>query len=297
MGASSPFCRTRIAGSLLLSVPTSRDCTPRTLSRNLPKRCSAQPKVGLGRTETGPPSCGCRHTGSLEYEVDTIRADSHPSQLVDAGTGAVLASRDKTAFAEGTGVKGDTKTFTTTPGGTGFLLESPDGRRATYDAGNKFVLPGTLMTDADDHWDLTLGRSFHSPDQRPGVDAFYYSGVADAFYRDTFGRDSFDDAGMKIVSTVHYGRHDCNAYWNGAQIVFPDMDYQPRVCTPNSGALDLVAHEFTHGVTQYTSGLTNSGRPDGPRRDRRAQRVLQRHDGGNGRVLCRPSWPRSDGHA
>ena len=54
------------------------------------------------------------HTGSLEYEVDTIRADSHPSQLVDAGTGAVLASRDKTAFADGTGVKGDTKTFTTT---------------------------------------------------------------------------------------------------------------------------------------------------------------------------------------
>ena len=120
------------------------------------------------------------------------------------------------------------------------------------------------MTDADDHWDLTLGRSFHSPDQRPGVDAFYYTGVADAFYRDTFGRDSFDDAGMKIVSTVHYGRHDCNAYWNGAQIVFPDMDYQPRVCTPNSGALDLVAHEFTHGVTQYTSGLTDSDDPTVP---------------------------------
>ena len=144
------------------------------------------------------------HTGSLEYEVDAIRADSHPWQLVDARTGAVLASRDKTAFADGTGVKGDTKAFTTTRGGAGFLLQSPDGRRATYDAGNKFVLPGTLMTDADDLWDLTRGRSFHSPDQRPGVDAFYYSGVADAFYRDTFGRDSFDDAGMKIVATVHY---------------------------------------------------------------------------------------------
>jgi bacillolysin len=203
-------------------------------------------------------------TGSLEYEVDAIRADSHPSQLVDAGTGAVLASRDRTAFADGTGVKGDTKTFTTSPGGAGFLLQSPDGRRATYDAGNKFVLPGTLMTDADDHWALTLGRSFHSPDQRPGVDAFYYTGVADAFYRDTFGRNSFDDAGMKIVSTVHYGRHDCNAFWNGAQIGFPDMAYQPRVCIPNSGALDLVAHEFTHGVTQYTSGLTSSDDPAVP---------------------------------
>jgi bacillolysin len=204
------------------------------------------------------------HTGTLEYEVDTIRAGSHPSRMVDAGTGAVLASRDRTAFADGTGVKGDHKTFTTTPGGVGFLLQSPDGRRATYDAGNKFVVPGTLMTDADDHWDLTLGRSFHSPDQRPGVDAFYYSGVADAFYRDTFGRNSFDDAGMRIVTTVHYGRHDCNAFWDGAEIGFPDMASQPRVCIPNSGALDLVAHEFTHGVTQYTSGLTDSDDPTVP---------------------------------
>ena len=53
-------------------------------------------------------------------------------------------------------------------------------------------------------------------------------------------------------------------YWNGAQIVFPDTDYTPRICTPNSGALDLNAHEFTHGVTQYTSGLTGSDDPSVP---------------------------------
>ena len=39
-----------------------------------------------------------------------------------------------------------------------------------------------------------------SPGQAAGVDAHYYANVVDDFYGDTFGRNSIDDQGMKIIS-------------------------------------------------------------------------------------------------
>ena len=53
------------------------------------------------------------------------------------------------------------------------------------------------MTDADDVWDLP---GMTSPGQPAGVDAHYYASVVDDFYGDTFGRNSIDDQGMKIIS-------------------------------------------------------------------------------------------------
>ncbi len=63
------------------------------------------------------------------------------------------------------------------------------------------------------------------------------------------GRDSLDDAGMRLVSTVNWCETTCpylNAFWDGTQMVFgPGM----------ASADDVVAHELTHGVTERTSNL------------------------------------------
>jgi len=58
---------------------------------------------------------------------------------------------------------------------------------------------------------------------------------------------------MQIVSTVHFAHRYCNAFWNGEQVTYGDGD--GRVCLPLSGGLDVVAHELTHGVTEFTSSL------------------------------------------
>jgi bacillolysin len=108
------------------------------------------------------------------------------------------------------------------------------------------------MTDADDVWDLSRAN-WASPDQRPGVDAHYYAGVVDDFYGEVFNRDSIDDQGMTIVSRIHYSRHYCNAFWNGENMTYGDGD--GRTCLPLSGGLDVVGHELTHGVTEFTSNL------------------------------------------
>ena len=192
-------------------------------------------------------------TGRLVYAVDSIRTASRPVRWIDAATGEVRNAYNALAEGEGVGVKGDTKHVDTTPVAGGFELRTPDDRQETYDAANKQVLPGTLMTDADDVWNFTK-NSFTSPDQRPAVDAHYYAGVVDDFYGDVFGRNSIDDEGMTIISTVHFANNYCNAFWNGAQMTYGDGQPQ-HGCLPLSGGLDVVGHELTHGVTEFTSNL------------------------------------------
>jgi bacillolysin len=192
-------------------------------------------------------------TGRFVYQLDSIRTAQHPVRWIDAANGMVRKAYDALAEGDGLGVKGDTKQVDTTPTDGGFLLRTPDGRQITYDFGNDKKITPVVMFDPDDTWDRTH-PTFLSPDQRPGVDAHYYAGVVDDFYADTFGRDSIDDEGMTIISAVHFLHNYCNAFWNGAYMTYGD-GVPKQGCLPLSGGLDVVGHELTHGVTQFTSNL------------------------------------------
>lgn len=81
--------------------------------------------------------------------------------------------------------------------------------------------------------------------------AYDYSGNTYDFYSSHHGRDSLDDAGMTLVSTVRYcpDAFNCpylNAFWNGSQMVYGEGF---------AAADDVVGHELTHGVTEFTSSL------------------------------------------
>lgn len=190
--------------------------------------------------------------GRLFYEVETQRFAHRWVQWIDAATGRIEKTFDAVAEGEGEGVKGDRKALDTTQANGSWQLVSADGRQATYDAKNGKTLPGQLMTDADDVWDFKVPLN-PSPSQPPGVDAHYYANVIDDFYGDVFARNSIDDAGMPIISTVHYDTAYCNAFWNGEQMTYGDGD--GTNCLALSGGLDVVGHELTHGVTEFTSGL------------------------------------------
>jgi len=190
--------------------------------------------------------------GRLFHEVLNQRLDHRWVSWVDASSGAVKKQYDAVAHGDGTGVKGDTKTIDTTRIGSTFFLRSRDLRQETYDAAQTGTLPGTIMTDADDHWNFNLPK-LRSPSQAPGVDAHYYANVVDDFYAQTFGRDSLDDNGLQMISSVHVLNRFCNAFWNGEQMAYGDGD--GKTCISLSGGLDVVGHELTHGVTQFTSNL------------------------------------------
>jgi Zn-dependent metalloprotease len=214
-------------------------------------RSKATERVGTGRRHSSEYRINPA-TGRTFYQVETVRADHRFVTWVDAGSGAIRKSFDAAAEGTGIGVKRDTKTIdtTTSPAG-GFQLVSGDGRQATYDSGNGGGR-GVLMTDPDNVWN-TITANRQSPGQPAGVDAHYYANVVDDFYKATFNRNSIDNNGMQIISSVHYSRNYNNAFWEGTQMVYGDGD--GRSFREFSGGLDVVGHELTHGVTDYTSDL------------------------------------------
>jgi Zn-dependent metalloprotease len=90
-------------------------------------------------------------------------------------------------------------------------------------------------------------------------EAYDGSGATYDLFNQAYGRNSIDDRGMPLVSTVHYLQGYDNAFWNGLQMVYGDGDedlpQQDRLWNRFTVAVDVIGHELTHGVTQYEANL------------------------------------------
>jgi vibriolysin len=116
--------------------------------------------------------------------------------------------------------------------------------RQTYNLNNGTTLPGTLVmseTSAPSS-DVSIAK------------AHEFAGVTYDYYLAVHGRDSFDNAGGTLKSSVHYSSGYNNAFWNGAQMVYGDGD--GTTFGPFSRSLDVVAHELSHAVTERSANLT-----------------------------------------
>jgi Zn-dependent metalloprotease len=111
----------------------------------------------------------------------------------------------------------------------------------TYTANNGTSLPGSLLCNQ------SQPTCTNGVDPQADIAHTYALGTYD-LYMTQYGRDSLDNAGMSITSTVHYSSGYDNAYWDGSQMVYGDG-------YGFANADDIVAHELTHGVTQYESNL------------------------------------------
>jgi vibriolysin len=120
--------------------------------------------------------------------------------------------------------------------------------RKIYTANNGTSLPGTL-----------LFQEGGSSSDSIAMAAYNNLGYTYNYYKTKFNRDSIDGAGMTLIATVHYGNKYNNAFWNGSQMVFGDGD--GTTFAPFANALDVVAHELAHGVTERTANLTYSSEP------------------------------------
>ena len=197
-------------------------------------------------------------TGRYFHRIETQRPYSRWFHWIDADNGRVLNKYDAIETDDGIGVKGDIKimenmeglSLTTRhssgrPQNRGYWLQSGGNRQLTYDDGNNGGV-ANIMIDDDNHWN-------DDPRQPAGVDAHFYASVVDDYYWDIHSRNSFNGAGASMVSIVHIGDDLNNAFWNGQQVVYGDGDGID--IRELSGALDVVGHEWTHAVIQYTSNL------------------------------------------
>lgn len=70
------------------------------------------------------------------------------------------------------------------------------------------------------------------------------------YLQTSFGRDSIDGAGYRLRMTVQDGNY-ANAYWDGSSTYF-GIGWATR---------DIVGHEFTHGMTEFSAGLDYYAEP------------------------------------
>ncbi len=128
-------------------------------------------------------------------------------------------------------------------------------QRIVYDAKNGSQLPGTVVRQEGDQpvSDVAVNEAYDG------------SGVTYDLYFEAYGRNSIDNQGMRLDSTVHYQKGYDNAFWNGSQMVYGDGDEDlpeaNRLFNRFTASIDVIGHELTHGVTQFEAGLVYWDQP------------------------------------
>ena len=120
-------------------------------------------------------------------------------------------------------------------------------RRSVYDAQHRERLPGRLA---------------RTEGQPPVVDvavneAYDATGATFDLFFEEYERNSIDDRGMRLESTVHYGRDYDNAFWDGRQMVCGDGD--GVIFNRFTAAVEVIGHELAHGVIEFEANLEYEG--------------------------------------
>ncbi len=206
--------------------------------------------------------------------------------FIDAASGAVLMEysdkQTQAAVGKATGVLGDTKKISVT--NVGGTFQALDALRppAVQTLDMKFVptridaifarFPSSIASsdyaaDSDNDW--TDGAV---------VDAQVYAGFTYDYYFKRFGRRGLDNANITIRSFVHMVRREdllalfpiysdfyLNAFYAGSGVMVygegipNNFTFGGQHFNYFSGALDIVGHELSHGVTGFTSRLIYQG--------------------------------------
>jgi Zn-dependent metalloprotease len=122
-------------------------------------------------------------------------------------------------------------------------------RRTIYDALNRRSLPGKLARGEGDprSKDVAINEAYDG------------AGKTYDFFSKVCARNSIDNRGMRLDSTVHYGSDYQNAFWDGQQMVYGDGDGE--IFHRFTRSLDVIGHELTHGVTEFEAGLVYEDQP------------------------------------
>ncbi|MEU2338045.1 M4 family metallopeptidase [Streptomyces sp. NPDC013172] len=196
-----------------------------------------------------------------ESVVGGFQDDGTPNELhviTDAVSGKQLFQYQGIETGTGTGQFNGTVPLGTTLSGSTYQLV--DGDRAghrTYDLNQGTSGTGTLFTDDNDVW----GDGTPANRQTAGVDVAFGAAATWDFYKNVFGRNGIRNDGVAAYSRAHYGNNYVNAFWQDSCFCMTYGDGAGN--THPLTALDVAAHEMSHGVTAATAGLTYSGESGG----------------------------------
>ncbi len=201
----------------------------------------------------------------LAYEIYLYRAKphSHERLFIDAATGQLVAVEDQIHYHNTPGQartrnSGLRDIITTYQGDSTYVLQETTRGKGifTYNALGQAAYPYADFHDDDNFWEnVNAQKDEVATDCHWGAEKFY-----DLLLR--LNRNSIDNEGEALESHVHYGENLANAFWDGRRASFGDGAANAGIDLP-SISLDVVAHEFTHGLTNRTSRLIYSNESGG----------------------------------
>jgi bacillolysin len=152
-----------------------------------------------------------------------------------------------------------TKSIETSLSGSSYILSDVTRGNGvqTYNSAKTATYPTTNFTDADNNW--TAAEYNNTNKDNGALDAHWGAEMTYDYWSAVHGRNSYDNAGAKIKSYVHYNLvaagypDNNNAFWNGSVMTYGDG-------TGTGGfdiltALDVAGHEIGHAVCTYTANL------------------------------------------
>lgn len=123
----------------------------------------------------------------------------------------------------------------------------------TYDMNNGTNYSNAVdFSDNDNNW--TSAEWDNTDKNNAALDAHWGAMMTYDYFKSKHNRNSFDNAGAKIKSYVHYSNDYENAFWNGSVMTYGDGATRFDALT----SLDVAAHEIGHAVCDYTADLVYS---------------------------------------
>ncbi|MFF5302599.1 M4 family metallopeptidase [Streptomyces sp. NPDC013161] len=244
------------------------DITPNVTSATVKtKALAAASKAGGEKAKLdGAPrlvvwAAGAQPVLAWEAVVGGFQDDGTPSELhviTDADSGKAVFQYQGIETGTGTGqFNGSVPLSTTLSGSTYQLVDGDRAGHKTYDLNQGTSGTGTLFTDDNDVW----GDGTQANRQTAGVDVAFGAAATWDYYKDVFGRNGIRNDGVAAYSRAHYGNNYVNAFWDDTCFCMTYGDGSGN--THPLTALDVAAHEMSHGVTAATAGLTYSGESGG----------------------------------
>ncbi|MBI3400440.1 MAG: peptidase M4 family protein [Acidobacteria bacterium] len=220
----------------------------------------------------------------LVYRLKAFGIGRAIDYFIDAATGGVvleLAAAERQTAASlgvGKGVLGDDKKVSVATMSANFvavdLLRPPSIRtydmRANVSRTIDFLNGVTGLVASD--FALSATTTWSDP---VAVDAHKYVGDVYDFYFKRFGRRGLDNRNLALINVIHPVRRDdvfsasadvinsfyVNAFYAGGGVMVYGEGLPPYLTLGGqrwnylAGALDVIAHELSHGVTEFSSNL------------------------------------------
>lgn len=189
-------------------------------------------------------------TSRLAYETTVSGQDagevSRQSVYVDAHDGAILGTKEHVVHGSGSAAYSGPNplTFATSGSGSSFNMTDPTATTLKcQDSANN-----TTFSGPDDIW----GNGNATSKETGCVDALYAAQQMKAMMSSWLGRNGMNGTGGWVP--IRVGLDDINAYYDGTQIQIGHNQANEWI-----SSIDVVAHEFGHGVDDKTPGGISGG--------------------------------------